>query len=229
MQLSTRLAALADFVPRGSKVIDVGTDHAYIPIYLMKLGGCISCLATDINKGPLEKAELNIRKHMLSNIRLKQTNGLEGLDNEEADVIMISGMGGFLIVDILQRALPLVKRMKRLILQPQQDIDQVRKCLHEIGFKIEDETFVKDEDKYYTVIMATPGEECYMLEQDYAYGQCLIKKKDPIFKEWVAYKLDKQEGIYEQIKAQDSPSVNQRKKELEAEIKLLREVSACLN
>lgn len=229
MQLSIRLAALAHFVPEGSRVIDVGTDHAYIPIYLMTTGKAQSCLATDINKGPLEKADKNIRCHGLSGIRLQQTNGLEGLEDEEADVIMISGMGGYLIVDILQRALPLVSKTKQLILQPQQDIDEVRKCLHAIGFRIEDEAFVKDEEKYYTVISAVKGEEQYTAERDYLFGKCLIEKKDPVFKEWVAYKLAKQQGIYNNLEGQCSASAHKRKEELEKEIEMLKEVKKCLN
>ena len=228
MQLSNRLAALAAYVPKGSRVIDVGTDHAYIPIFLREQQIAISCVATDINKGPLEKAALNINAHGIDHIRLFQTNGLVGLEEEEADVIMISGMGGFLIVDILKNTLPLVKRMKKLILQPQQDIDKVRECLHEIGFKIEDETFVKDDDKYYTVIAAVPGKEHYEKEEDYLYGRCLIAKKDAVFKEWVNYKLAKQEGIYEAIRHQETESACKRKEELEVEINRLKEVSMCL-
>lgn len=229
MQLSIRLSAIANFVPKGSCVIDVGTDHAYIPIYLVKQGIAKRCLATDINKGPLEKAQKNLVAHKIDNVSLKQTNGLAGIEPGSGDVVMISGMGGFLIVDILEKSLPLVKSMSKLILQPQQDIVEVRKYLHKIGFKIEDETFVKDEDKYYTVMVAVPGEEEYISEADYLYGKCLIEKKLPLFKEWVSEKLNKQEGIYRAIENQDSPSVAKRKTELEHEIKVLREVKECLD
>lgn len=229
MQLSNRLAAIAAYVPKGSRVIDVGTDHAYIPIYLRKQQIAASCLATDINKGPIDKAKKNIDAYSVDNIRLKQTNGLVGLEDEEADVIMISGMGGFLIVEILKRSLPLVKRMKKLILQPQQDIDEVRHCLHEIGYKIEDETFVYDEEKYYTIISAVPGEENAYSVLDYIYGKCLIAKKDPVFKQWVDYKLAKQQNIYTAIAHQETESAARRRVELEEEINQLKEVKACLN
>lgn len=229
MQLSTRLAAVANFVNKGSKVIDVGTDHAYIPIHLIQTGKAVSCLATDINKGPLEKAHENIMRNGLKCIRLKQTNGLQGLDKEDADTIMISGMGGFLIVDILKNAPSLVKKVKHLVLQPQQDSDEVRKYLHQIGFRIEDEAFVKDEDKYYTVISAIQGEESYKSPKDYKYGKCLIEKKDATFKEWVDLKLSRQQSIYQSIEKQNSTSAVQRKKELQEEITLLQEVRQCLN
>lgn len=229
MQLSIRLSAIAGFVPQGSRVIDVGTDHAYIPIYLTEAGIAKSCLATDINKGPLEKARKNLVAHKISNVSLKQTNGLEGIEHDAGDVVMISGMGGYLIIDILQRSKALVQKMKKLILQPQQDIDEVRKYLHAMGFKIEDEAFVQDEEKYYTIIVAVPGQECYEKAYEYTYGKCLIEKKLPLFKTWITEKLCKQEGIYAAIENQESPSANQRKVELMKEIQTLREVKACLD
>lgn len=229
VQLSERLSAIASFVPKGSRVIDVGTDHAYIPIYLVETGLATTCLATDINKGPLEKAQKNILAHGISCIELMQTNGVEGITSDKGDVLMISGMGGYLIVDILKRGSVLVKNLKRMILQPQQDIEEVRKYLHSIGFCIVDENFVKDEDKYYTIIVAQPGEEQYAKVYEYLYGRCLIEKKLPVFKEWVKMKLKKQEGIYEALQNQDSPSANVRKEQLEEEIQILKEVEACLN
>ena len=230
VQLSTRLAAIASFVPRGSHVIDVGTDHAYIPIYLVEEGLAVSCLATDINKGPLEKAQKNLAAHGICHVELMQTNGVEGIAPDKGDVLMISGMGGYLIVDILKRGQALIKNIKRMILQPQQDIVEVRKYLHTIGFEIVDETFVKDEDKYYTVIVAEPGKvKTYDKEYEYLYGKCLIEKKLPVFKEWIEMKLAKQEGIYNALQSQDTPSAMARKGELEKEIQVLREVATCLN
>lgn len=229
MQLSRRLSAIASFVPKGSRVIDVGTDHAYIPIYLVEQGIAETCLATDINKGPLEKAKKNLVAHGIECVTLKQTNGLAGIEIGSGDVVMISGMGGYLIIDILEKSLPLVQSMKKLILQPQQDIVEVRKYLHEIGFIIEDETFVEDEEKYYTIIVAVPGKERYEKAYEYLYGKCLIEKKSPVLKKWVAEKLMKQQGIYKAIEMQTSFSVLKRKKELEEEIQILKEVQSCLS
>ena len=216
-------------MPQGSRVIDVGTDHAYIPIYLSERGIVKSCLATDINKGPLEKAKKNLVMHKINNVYLKQTNGLEGISTDVGDVIMISGMGGYLIIDILERGKEVVKRVNKLILQPQQDIDKVRRYLHSIGFKIEDEDFVQDEEKYYTIIVAVPGEECYEKDYEYTYGKCLIEKKLPLFKTWITEKRSKQEEIYLALKSQDSQSALKRKEELMHEIQTLKEVEVCLN
>lgn len=229
MQLSVRLSAIAQYVPPNSHVIDVGTDHAYIPIHLRQTGQAKTCIATDINKGPLEKAAKNVKAYGIEEIRLVQTNGLQGLEEEQPDVIMISGMGGYLTIDILKAATSLVKRAKRLILQPQQDIDEVRRYLHANGFKIVDEDFVKDEEKYYTVIVAEQGKEQYTKENDYLYGKCLISKQLPVFKEWIALKLQKQEGIFKALENQSSPHILKRQQELKEEIEGLKEVTKCLS
>lgn len=229
MELSTRLAAIASFVPKGSHVIDVGTDHAYIPIFLIQTARALTCLATDINEGPLEKAQKNLAMHHIQNVELMRTNGVEGIDPNKGDILMISGMGGYLIIDILKKGETLVRNMKRLILQPQQDVGEVRKYLHQIGFHIVDEAFVKDEGKYYTIIVAEPGsEENYEKEYEYLYGKCLIQKQSEVFKEWLMMKLEKQQGIYEALKKQDSFSANRRKEALLKEIHTLKEVAQCM-
>lgn len=229
MQLSNRLSTLTKYVPQGSRVIDVGTDHAYVPIYLMKNNIATSCMATDINKGPLVKAKQNIDKYRIPNIRLKQTSGLQGITEEDGNVIMISGMGGYLIVDILKAAMPVVKAADRLILQPQQDIDEVRKFLHANGFKIVTEDFAKDDDKYYTVLVVEKGNETYDKAYEYVYGKCLIEKKLPLFKEWLMKKQGKLEEIKGYLDQKQGIQSEIRIKELEAEIAQIKEVIACLN
>ncbi len=229
MQLSNRLATLTKYVPQGSRVIDVGTDHAYVPIYLIKNNIVTSCMATDINKGPLIKAQQNMDKYRISNIKLKQTSGLQGVTEEDGNVIMISGMGGYLIIDILKAAMPLVKAVNRLILQPQQDIDQVRKFLHGNGFKIITEDFAKDDDKYYTILIVEKGEEMYDKEYEYLYGKCLIEKKLPLFKEWLIKKVEKLEEIKKHLKEKQGEQPSARILELDKEILQIKEVIVCLN
>ena len=158
-----------------------------------------------------------------------QTTGVEGVTADQGEVLMISGMGGYLIIDILQRGHELVRKMKKLILQPQQDIVEVRKYLHQIGFRIEAEAFVEDDEKYYTVISAVPGKECYEKAYEYAYGKCLIEQKNEVLKEWVEMKLAKQEGIYQSLFKQDSEGAKRRQNELREEIAVLREVEKCLS
>lgn len=228
MQLSTRLQALAACIPEASRLIDVGTDHAYIPIYLMKHKIIEACIATDIHQGPLEKAKTNMAIHQISGIDLRLIDGLSGIAPGEGDVILIAGMGGYLIVNILKNNLSLVKTAKKIILQPQQDISEVRRFLHTVGLKIEDEQLVKEDDKYYVIIIAVLGNESYDKEYEYEYGKRLIAKGEFLFKEYLITKQKKHREIYEHIKAIDSEYARRRKKELEKMIKMQEEVIQCI-
>ncbi len=228
VQLSKRLQTLADCVPIGSRVADIGTDHGYIPIYLVQQGIAQSCIATDINKGPVANAKRQIARYGLKDIEVRLGPGLSPLQQGEADVLMISGMGGYLIRDILQDALPLVQKSKRLILQPQQDIPVVRRLLHSIGFCIVDECFVEEEGKYYTVLVAEPGRETYTRSWEYVYGKCLVEKKDPTFKEWLLLKQKRLEAIEAHLVGVETPTGLARKKALEEEKIMHKEVMACI-
>lgn len=228
MQLSHRLYTIAQCVPRGSKVIDVGTDHAYIPIYLIKNHIAESCIATDINKGPLKKAKHNMAIHHIKDIELRLTSGLEGLKEQEANVIIIAGMGGHLMIDILKKDLLVTRSVDRLILQPQQDIDCVRKCLHAIGFKIENEEFIEEDGKYYTVIVAVLGKEEYSNHYEYKYGKVLIQKKNETFKDYMLKKQERLSELYKSLSQISSKYSDKRKEELEEELRMHREVIQCI-
>ncbi len=228
MQLSHRLYTIARCVPRGCKVVDVGTDHAYIPIYLIKEHIAIFCIATDINTGPLKKAKLNMRLHNVEAIDLRLTNGLKGITVGEANIIIMAGMGGCLMIEILQQELDLVKSMEKLILQPQQDVHRVRKFLHAIGFKIENEEFIEEEDKYYTIIVAVQGDEKYDKAYEYVYGKILIEKRTQLFKDYILKKQEKLSMIYSTISQKNSKQIDKRKIELEEELKMHKEVIKCI-
>ena len=228
MQLSHRLYTIAQCVPRGSKVIDVGTDHAYIPIYLIKEHIASFCIATDINRGPLKKAKLNMSLHNIKTIDLRLTNGLKGIEVGEATIIIMAGMGGCLIIEILKQDLGIVKSMEKLILQPQQDIPKVRRFLHDIGFKIENEEFIEEEDKYYTIIIAVQGDERYEKDYEYVYGKILIEKRTELFKDYMLKKQEKLSMIYSTISQINSKQIDKRKIELKEELKMHKEVIQCI-
>ena len=228
VQLSHRLYTIAQCVPQGSRIIDVGTDHAYIPIYLIKNHQVSACIATDIHKGPLEKAARNMKHHQVKCIDLRLTNGIQGIEAGEGDVMILAGMGGYLTIDILQQSLEVVKTMKKLILQPQQDIPCVRQFLHAQGFQIEDEYFVEEDEKYYTIITAVLGEEHYEKAYDYIYGKRLIEKKTETFKAYMLEKQAKLISLHEHVSKINSSYSQQRKEELEEELKMHKEVMTCI-
>jgi len=150
-----RLSLCADMVREGSRLADIGTDHGYLPIELCLRGKIPSALACDINPLPLRSAEENIAKYALSDrIQTRLSDGLIEVAPDEADDIVIAGMGGELIRDILSAA-PWVKdSSKSLVLQPMTHHDDLVKWLYENGFELTRQEAVFDEGKYYTVIRA---------------------------------------------------------------------------
>lgn len=159
MILSKRLTAAASFVERGSTVADIGTDHAYLPVYLLENGTAVFAYATDINTQPLERAKTNIEKcGFLSKTAFVLTDGLSGMDKYTFDTAAICGMGGDTIVEILDDA-PFVKERKiKLILQPMSAVERLRKYLAGNGFVISDESLCCDAGKYYFTLSVIAGD-----------------------------------------------------------------------
>lgn len=154
MQLSKRLRAVADLVPGGTVLADVGTDHAYIPIALVEEGKIPRALAMDINQGPLMRAEENIKAHGLEEkIEIRLSDGLEKMKKGEADAVLIAGMGGLLTVRILSGKREILDGVT-LVLQPQSDLPSVRGWLAEEGYTITAEDLVLEDGKYYPMMRA---------------------------------------------------------------------------
>lgn len=151
--LDPRLKKCADFVRPGRRVADVGTDHGYIPIALLLSGRTPFTVASDINAGPLESARRNAARYGVSDrMRFVLSDGLHGVDAAEADDIVIAGMGGELILRIIEEAPWLASPEKHLVLQPMTTAAQLRTGLLERGFAIEREEAVYDEKKIYSVL-----------------------------------------------------------------------------
>ncbi len=152
--LSKRLQMVFRSVPSNSVVADIGTDHAFLPIALIKSGVASRVIACDIAEGPLSVARRNVERSGVDNIELRLSDGLKAVDGAEADVVTIAGMGGDLISRILAAA-PWVKNQdKRLVLQPMTSADSLRDYLFAEGFKIVSELAVTDCKRVYSVITA---------------------------------------------------------------------------
>lgn len=160
IKLSKRLLLIASFVSENSNVIDIGTDHAHLPIYLKQKYKNICVTASDVNEKPLEIAKFNIKEYHLENdINLILQNGINNLD-QNIDTVIISGMGGILISDIINNKDNL-NNVKTLILSPNNDFYLVRKRLKKIGFKIEKEKLITENKKTYLVLKAIKGKIKY--------------------------------------------------------------------
>jgi tRNA (adenine22-N1)-methyltransferase len=227
MNLSKRIQHIADMIPECNCLADIGTDHAYVPISTTLRGITKSAIACDINEGPIKVANSNIKKHGLINvIETRIGPGLSVLKEGEADVILIAGMGGNLIVDILKECFDIAQSTKIMILQPVQYPEVLRKFLIESGFSIVDEELVKEDDKYYQIIKTINKPQKPLEKESYYYiGEQLINKKHPLLKEFLEFKLRLFNKILHQITLEEHPDkfkeVITLKKEFEDVIKCL--------
>ena len=186
-----RLLSAVPYLTRGGRCIDVGTDHAYLPIYLVSEGIVNHAMACDINKGPLESA----REHILAGglehqIDTFLTDGLQGLESFDADDIMIFGMGGELIIKILDEA-PWVRNERiGLILQPMSRANLLRKYLVENGFAILGETLSQSGKIYQTIHARFCGKKDFYNEEELLLGRRNIEENPPLFEAFVSHELE---------------------------------------
>lgn len=189
MELNGRLKQIASLVPHCRTLADVGTDHGYIPIYCASHGICDYALAMDINPMPLRSAQSNILKYGLGDkITVRLSDGLQALAVNEADVIVIAGMGGLLMRDILQSGDSVIGKDTLLILQPMLAARELREYLYSSGFDIFDEYVCREQDKFYNIITAHRGEGKHG-EYDMIFGRNLRKNSPETFQAYVDYRL----------------------------------------
>ena len=219
--LSSRLQRIADYVPAGSTVIDVGTDHAYIPIYLLQNGLSGKAYASDVKSGPLQNAARDAEKAgVAENLSLTLCDGLALCDPETVDTVIIAGMGGETIMGILAAA-PWTKG-KRLILQPQTRFSELRAFLRENGYRIADASLVYDTGRIYTVWLVTAGE----MAPCGAIDPVLVEKRDPLLKPYtedLIKRRRKQIQGMEASKTADPAALAGLKAELEELLKIHKE------
>ncbi len=198
---------MASFVPEGSRVADIGTDHGYVPIYLAETGKIKSALAMDVRKGPLARADEHIEEYRRDagdaaiSIETRLSNGLEKLHAGEADTVIIAGMGGELEISILENGKQFMGQYPTLdLFSPQSDLEKFRRYLKKNGFFIEDEAMILDEGKFYTVLKAgvgTEGEDTVSCETvpEYRFGAVLIRRRDAVLKQYLLKEEKRVEGI----------------------------------
>lgn len=155
MQLDSRLSAVASLVRKNSKFADIGTDHAYLPVFLIKNGIIDNAIAADLRKGPLNNAKETVEVYNLTEkIELRLSDGLDDFADGEVNEIVVAGMGGLLISQFVERTKWLKNRDVHLILQPMTHEEELRKKLFDNGFIIDNEVVAEDTDKLYIIISA---------------------------------------------------------------------------
>lgn len=200
IRLSPRLKAVADFVPAGVWAADIGTDHGYIPIYLVETGKVPGALAMDVGKGPLERARTHVQAmepELREKIELRLSDGLGGMKAGEAGTVVIAGMGGELMIRIMAQGRHVWESVDTWVLSPQSELEEVRQFLFREGFAILKEQMVKDSGKFYTVMAAGRGKMAPMAEEELRYGPCLIRDKSPVLLEYLDQEEKRIRGIRE--------------------------------
>lgn len=172
LKLTDRMQVIADLVGDGEVVADIGTDHGYIPLWLLINGRCSDVILADVNQGPLDRAAANAAVYLehdgagAAELDMRLGSGIEVLENGEADTAIIAGMGGILIRDILSHDIAKTRSLKKLILQPRNNSDELRRwiCSDLNDFTIVNERVVKEGKKYSEILCAVRNE--YVTEAD---------------------------------------------------------------
>lgn len=230
IELSPRMKAVADMVIPGSKACDIGCDHAFVSIYLVAKGIADRVIASDVRTGPCDIARDNIsRWGMAKRIELRLGDGLATVKPGEADSIIIAGMGGILITDILEAGSDVVGAARQLVLQPQSEQEHVRRYIYDKGWTITDEKMLVDAGKYYVVMNVDLREPGYnensgcghkneKQEIYFKYGYNLLNSHSVVLKEYLEKQRDSLRKLVAGLKRSDTE--NSRKRCLEVEHEL---------
>lgn len=225
VKISNRLKMAASLVTEGSILADIGTDHAYVPIYLLQQKKILSAIAMDIHAGPLERAKEHISFFGLENvIQTRLSDGAAALKPHEADSILIAGMGGGLVIHILKDGQEVCKAAQELILQPQSELEAVRIFLQNEGYGILAEEMVFEDGKFYPMMkvrfhgISKKADEPQKLAN--LYGGLLLQKRHPVLKNY----LEKERTLFLQIKENlenqpQSEKIRTRRLEVEETLK----------
>lgn len=201
IQLTPRLAAIAKEIKPGETLADIGTDHGFLPIALWEQRICPHVILTDVNEGPLYRAEENCRqRYPEQRFDLRLGNGLQVLEPSEVDVVTIAGMGGILMTEILGEDLEKSWSFKRLILQPRNNIGLLRHWLYDHCFSITGEQLVREGRFICEVLTVVPIEKASLLSLgsdciEWQYPRRLLEFIGPLTKEYLTDRLELEEKI----------------------------------
>lgn len=225
MGIKGRLKAIADMVPPSDSLADIGTDHGYIPTYLVTKGTIERAIAADISRPSLARAQALIKAEGLEDrIQTRLGDGLAILSIGEVDTIILAGVGGGLTSEILSRDREIAQATTTLVLQPMTAIEDLRRWLAANGYRIFDEDLVKERGRIYEIIAVTPGYREITNDIYHDIGEFLIKKEHPLLREHLSYKIRLAKRIIDELEQSKSDSATLRYIEYEGKLKLYKEV-----
>ena len=224
IQLSKRLSAIGEMVTEGNRLVDVGCDHGYLPVYLVMNHRIPGAIAADVGKGPLERAREHIcRYHMQNYIETRLCDGLSGISAGEGDTLVIAGMGGPLMEKILSDNPEVRDSFQELILQPQSDIPHFRHFLMSNGYRITEEKMILEDGKFYPMMKAIRdqkrSESWTPLEE--MFGKYLLQEKNPVLQQFLQRELRIRQNILTKLQKAETEETKKRRNEVEEEKQLI--------
>jgi tRNA (adenine22-N1)-methyltransferase len=210
LKLTDRLLKIASLVTKGKRVADIGTDHGYIPVYLLNKCCIDFAILADVNKGPLENARGEvINNNLLKKVDLRLGSGIEVLEKNEVDEVIIAGMGGILISELLEAKTEVAHSVEKLILQPMQAQRELRKYLLNNGYEIIDEVLAKEDFRIYEIIIAKYTGKNTLVESEvfYEVGKKLIENKDILLNEFIDKKIFMYNSILSKIEGKSGEGI----------------------
>ena len=212
--MDSRLKAIMDFVPSGSRVADIGTDHGYLAIELVKRNIAEFVVASDKNPKPLAAAQKNIKDAgIANNVDLRLGDGLKSLNVGEVDIICIAGMGGALMCEILDASPEIVSKVEKIILQPMNVVERVRQWATDNNFYIEDEDLAEVDGIIYEIIC---------LSRNFGRSKPTKKSKSPLLQKYINAKIEKLQKVYNSMSKSERAKNSDKYIEIENQIKELR-------
>lgn len=236
MQLSLRLSAVAGMVTEGNRLVDVGCDHGYLPVYLVLEKKIPGAIAMDVRKGPLSRAKEHIGEYGLGEyIETRLSDGLEALKEGEGDTLVMAGMGGLLMERILMDGEGVLKGFQELILQPQSDLRHFRRFLLDSGWVIVEEDIVLEDGKFYPMMKAVSAEQvrrgtckkhltyltAYDPEEEW-FGKLLLAGKHPVLYEYLLREDRIRRDIRDRLLLSPGEGSRKRMTEIEEERRLIQ-------
>lgn len=250
LKLSRRLSALADWVPPGARLADIGTDHALLPVFLAGNGRVKLAIAGDVNAGPVEAARRQVKEAGLESlVSVRLGDGLAVISPGEVDTVSIAGMGGSLMVRILEQGVARLTGVRTLILSPHVAEDQVRKWLVEHAYVIDKETLIEEDGVIYTIVRAVKADEEEAKGRNaelydvtllapalsrvshsllYEMGPLLLRESTETFRRKWEQEILKRERVILQLQHAEAPEAAEKAREWQEDVREIREVLACM-
>ena len=196
MKIGERLKRVTSLVPASQSMADIGTDHGYIPLSLLEEDRVSKAIACDINRGPLERAKEHIiQEGKYNNIEIRLGAGLEPVSDREVDGVVIAGMGGLMILQILEDNLKKAQHLHWLVLQPQNHVAELKRYLSSHGFKIEKEELALEGYHLYEMFRAVPGEMSALSFLEAEIGCTEEYKRHPLFNRHLKKLINKRNDL----------------------------------